>query len=252
MKIGAQFYTLRDKCTNLDDFAESLKRVADIGYTTVQISGVCEFEPEWLKGELDKNGLSCVLTHWNAQEVKDDILGVKKKHDIFGCKYIGLGSMPGGVNEENIVNFINDYKESAKILSENGGKLFYHNHHWEFSKCSDGELIMDKILKAFPKEHLGITMDTFWVQYGGADSCDWLEKMAGRVECVHLKDMSIVDGEQRMAPVGHGNLNFEKIVNTAKGVGVKYLLVEQDNSYGEDPFDCLKRSYEYLRTLGLN
>ena len=36
MKIGAQFYTIRDYCKNLDDFAESLKKVADIGYTTVQ------------------------------------------------------------------------------------------------------------------------------------------------------------------------------------------------------------------------
>ena len=54
MKIGVQFYTLRKQCTTLEDFSESLKRVADIGYTTVQISGVCPYEPQWLKAELDK------------------------------------------------------------------------------------------------------------------------------------------------------------------------------------------------------
>ena len=57
MKIGAQFYTLRDYCKDLDGLSESLKKVADIGYTTVQISGTCPFEAEWLKKELDKNGL---------------------------------------------------------------------------------------------------------------------------------------------------------------------------------------------------
>ena len=39
MEIGAQFFTVRNLCQNLDDFAETLKKVADIGYKTVQISG---------------------------------------------------------------------------------------------------------------------------------------------------------------------------------------------------------------------
>ena len=57
MKIGAQLYTLRDYCTNLEDFADTLKKVAEIGYTVVQVSGVCQYEPEWLANELKKNGL---------------------------------------------------------------------------------------------------------------------------------------------------------------------------------------------------
>ena len=34
--------------------------------------------------------------------------------------------------------------------------------------------------------------------------------------------------------------------------GVEYMLVEQDRCYDEDPFDCLKKSYDYLKSLGLN
>ena len=41
MKIGAQFYTVRNQCQTLDDFALTLRKVADIGYKTVQISGTC-------------------------------------------------------------------------------------------------------------------------------------------------------------------------------------------------------------------
>ena len=58
MKIGAQFYTIRDYCKNLDDFAESLKKVADIGYTTVQISGTCAYEADWLAEQLKATGLT--------------------------------------------------------------------------------------------------------------------------------------------------------------------------------------------------
>ena len=34
MKIGAQFFTLRDFCKDPEGLAESMKRVADIGYKT--------------------------------------------------------------------------------------------------------------------------------------------------------------------------------------------------------------------------
>ncbi len=46
MEIGAQFYTVRAFCQNLDDFAETLRKVADIGYKNVQISATCPFPAE--------------------------------------------------------------------------------------------------------------------------------------------------------------------------------------------------------------
>ena len=49
MKIGAQMYTVREFAKNLDDFSETLKKIADIGYTTVQVSGTCPYEAEWLR-----------------------------------------------------------------------------------------------------------------------------------------------------------------------------------------------------------
>ena len=54
-----------------------------------------------------------------------------------------------------------------------------------------------------------------------------------------------------MAAVGDGNINFEKLAAIFEKSGTKYVFVEQDNTYGEDPFDCLRRSYEYLRSIGL-
>ena len=58
--------------------------------------------------------------------------------------------------------------------------------------------------------------------------------------------------EHRMAPVGYGNMNFDRIIDAASHSGVEYMLVEQDNCYEDDPFECLKKSYEYLKSLGLN
>ena len=97
MKIGAQLFTVRDFTKTLDDFAETLKKIADIGYTTVQVSGTCPFEAEWLRDRLKETGLTCAITHTNPDRVINETEAVIREHDIFGCDYIGIGSLPGSL-----------------------------------------------------------------------------------------------------------------------------------------------------------
>ena len=252
MKIGAQFYTLRDHCGTLEDFSETLRRVADIGYTEVQISGVCAYTPQWLDEELKKNGLRCVLTHTDPNRISREPLAVCEDHKVFGCSYIGVGCMPGGVNDETYAAFVRDFRPAAKALREQGCTLFYHNHHWEFGNSENGQRFLDRLLTDFPADLLSVTLDTYWAQFGGADPAAVIERLKGRGECIHLKDMIIAENEQRMTAVGDGNLNFDRILAAAEAVGTEHLLVEQDHCYGKDPFEELARSYRYLKSLGLN
>ena len=254
MKIGAQLFTVRDFCTTVPELSESLKRIADIGYTAVQVSGSCDFDPAWLKEELDRNGLICVITHIKPDKMIEDPVKVCLDHDTFGCKNIGLGMMPGLKNgiEVAYADFLEKFTPVIKTFHENGHKFFYHNHYHEFERCSDGRLLLDRMCDDFAPELLGITFDTFWAQFGGADPAYQLSKLKGRVECIHLKDLAIVEREQRMAVVGEGNINFDRVFEVAESVGVQYMLVEQDKCYGEDPFACLKRSYDYLKSKGFN
>ena len=252
MKTGAQFYTLRDHCKTLDGLSESLARVADIGYTTVQLSGVCAYDPEWMAQELKKNGLTCVLTHIKGPRMIEAPEQVCRDHKIFGCCNIGLGSISGfDFSEEAYQNFVNSFHKVAEIFVQQGCKLYYHNHAFEFAHFPDGKQLFERILEDFPPELLNITLDTYWVQFAGGDPAVWLRKLAGRVECIHLKDMCMVGKEQHMAPVGWGNMNFDAILSAAEDAGSQYLLVEQDMCYDEDPFVCLKKSYDYLKSVGL-
>ena len=56
--------------------------------------------------------------------------------------------------------------------------------------------------------------------------------------------------QQRFAEVGEGNLNWPAILAEAERGGVEYLLVEQDDCYGRDPFECLATSRRNLMRLG--
>ncbi|MBE7002222.1 MAG: sugar phosphate isomerase/epimerase [Ruminococcaceae bacterium] len=247
MQIGAQFFTIREYCKTLPDFAESLKKVADIGYRTVQISGTCPYEPQWLKEQLDLNGLKCVITHTNTERLVEETEAVAKDHDIFDCKYVGLGAY--SFNPEmghSFEDFMETYVPVAQRLKECGKYFMYHNHAHEFKRL-DGKLIFDKITQSVPADILGFTLDTYWVQVGGGDPAQWLEKLAGRIPVIHLKDCA---WGQQMAVVGEGNINFDRVFEKAEAGGTMYMMVEQDKCNGEDPFDCLKRSYQNLKAHG--
>lgn len=250
MRLGAQLFTLRDYTQTAKDLDYSLSQVAKMGYTTVQISAIGPIPAETVREICDKHGLKIVLTHWNPERILNDTEAVIREHEIMGCDYIGIGMMPPKYRTpEWLWHFAEDYKEPAKKIAAAGKLLMYHNHNLEFQKF-DGKLIMETLMESFAPDELGFTLDTYWVQMGGADVCAWIERLADRIPCVHLKDMAVRGMEPIMAPVGEGNLDFKKILATLERTGkTKYLLVEQDICQGS-PFDCLEQSYKNLHALG--
>ena len=260
MKIGAQLYTLHDFTKTLEDFEETLKKVAEIGFKYVQVSGTCEFEPEWLKEKLEKYGLECVLTHTAPAKLFEDAKKVCDEHNVFNCKYIGLGGMPRLWNfneftgDEVVDKFIEEYLPIMETFKENGKYMMYHNHHYEFVKLENGNFMWDELVQRIPADLMGFTLDTYWIQYGGKNPVKEIKKLAGRLPCVHFKDYKVVRGgdpQVQFAPIGDGNLDWDEIISACEESGVKYALIEQDNSFGADPFECLKRSYDFLISKGL-
>ena len=254
MKIGAQFFTLRNHCKTLDDLSLSLRKVADMGYSTVQLSAVCEFEADWMKQELDRNGLKCVVTHTPVDKLKGDLKKVCDDHKTFGCHNVGLGmfTFKNDTPEERYAAFLEEYAPVAKGIKEQGLLFMYHNHNAEFRKIG-GKTILRKMAEDFAPDEMGFILDTFWIQAGGANPVEYIREFAGRIPCIHLKDFRYNPDEIKnsICAIGDGNINFEAVAAAAADSGVEYMLVEQDNCYDEDPFDALRRSYAYLKSIGL-
>ena len=256
MKIGAKLYTVRNQCKTLDDLDETLGKIADIGYRHVQLSGICAYEPDWMKRVLRKYGLKAEITHYPYAKIVGDTDGTIAFHNKLKCKYIGLGSIPefkkNGSRPEDLRKFLTEIKPVAEKIAASGHKFMYHNHNVELSHY-EGKTYLDMICEALPADICGITLDTYWVQAGGGDPAAYIRKLKGRLDCVHFKDM-VYSGEDkavRMAAIGDGNMNYPEILRACRGAGVKFAYVEQDNCYDEDPFECLRRSYEYLKSFGL-
>ena len=249
MKVGAQLYTVREFCRTEADLAVTLSRIAEIGYQAVQLSGVCQYDPQWMKNELEKNSLRCVLTHISPNRLKSEPQTVAREHDVFNCDCVGLGSYRFKVEENgtDVSDFVTEYAPVMEALSDAGKYFMYHNHSHEFVK-SDGITLLEKMAAEIPAEKLGFTLDTYWAQFAGADPAAFVSKLSGRVPCVHIKDFSY---DRKMAVIGEGNINFDRFFVKAEEAGTRWLLVEQDDCNGEDPFECLRRSYNNLRAFGL-
>ena len=252
MVLGAQLFTVRELAKTPEQIDTVLKKIAEIGYTTVQVSGIGPIEPAKLRGICDRCGLRIVITHSSADRMLEDPEAVVKDHEILGCNLIGLGSLGKyAYTEDGIRQFIRDFTPVAKTYARHGMRLMYHNHNMEFDRIG-GKLIFDLLADAFDSELLGFTLDTYWVQAGGADPTEWLEKLSGRVPAIHLKDMAFHNEPkgQVMAPVGHGNMNWKRILPAAEKAGAQWALVEQDTCE-EDPLICLQKSFEFLRSQNL-
>lgn len=246
MTLGAQLFTLREYTQTPADFDYSMAQVAKMGYKTVQISAIGPIPAQQVREICDKHGLEIVLTHTDPNRIMNDTEAVIKEHDIMGCDYIGIGMMPQKYRSPQwLWHFAADYKEAAKKIAASGKLLMYHNHNFEFQKFG-GKLVMDTLIESFAPDELGFTLDTYWVQMGGADVCKWMEKLSGRIPCIHLKDMAVSEYQPIMAPVGEGNMDFDAIIKTAGKCGTKHLLVEQDTCQGS-PFDCLEQSFKNLQ-----
>lgn len=250
MEIGAQFFTLRDFTKTPEDLSETLKKVADIGYKNVQLSGTCEYDPEWMREQLKANDLKCVVTHTGEPKLTDDekLKEAIRAHEIIGCENIGLAvyDFNPEVEGHNYAKYVETFKPVAKKIKDAGKYLMFHNHHREL-QWVDGKPILLKMAEDFAPDELGMLIDTFWIQAGGGDPAQYLEMLSGRVPCIHLKDLAY---DRRTSVLGEGNMNFDRIFEKAETAGVQYMLVEQDECYGENPFDCLKRSYDYLTARG--
>lgn len=253
-QFGLQLYSIREALKTEEDFAESMKKIAEMGYKDLHTAG-CAIDEQRFIDIIRENGMSVCGTHCSYDLIVGDVEKSIALHKKWGTKIAGIGSMPGFAlaNPESLKKFIDTYNETAKRYAAEGMKLSYHNHAFEFYRIDGTKTVMDYLYEGFDPENVSFVLDTCWVQVGGGDVRHWIEKLAGRIDILHIKDCMSFKGEdgkvrQTMTEVGNGNLWIEGIVDTADKTGVKYYVVEQDTCPG-DPFDSIKQSADYLKKL---
>lgn len=248
--VGAQLYTVREHLKTLPDIEKTFHRVREIGYTQAQISGIGPVDYREVARLIREADLGIACTHMSWSRFLEELDEVIEIHKAWGCRHCAIGSLPSEYRSlEGIERFARELSPIAARLADEGMDFSYHNHNQEFVRY-EGRTWLSRLMDRTASE-LNFELDVYWVQAGGADPAQWVRDCAGREPLLHLKDMAIApDRTQLFAPVGEGNLNWPAILKAAEEGGVEHLLVEQDNCYDEDPFECLATSYRNLAAMG--
>jgi sugar phosphate isomerase/epimerase len=247
--IAAELYTLREHLRDVDAIAAGLQRVRDMGYDGVEIAGLGPIEPGHLARLLRDTGLVACSAHVRWERLRDETEAAIEDCRTWGCDHVAVPVLPNEYRDAaGYARFGAEAGEVAAALRTAGIALSYHNHAWELARFG-AESGLEIIYRTSDPMLLGAQIDTYWVQYGGGSPGGWLRRLGGRTPTVHLKDMTVVDGDPAMAEVGEGNMDWTDLLAACREAGVRSLIVEQDYCQ-RDPFESLAISRRNLASLG--
>ena len=250
MNAGLNLYSIRNLVQTEEDFLDTAHKLREMGYSYLQFSG-CPYDAERIRRVSEASGLPIHLTHVPLDRILNDTDALMEEHLRFGCRNIGLGSIPTDSLKQDDACFemIEKLDKAGAYMESKGFHFFLHHHHYEFVRLSTGQTVFDYIVKNAPG--INFTLDTYWLQYAGVDILATIDKLHGRIGCVHLKDykVSLPDFKPTYESVGSGNLDFKAIVPKMQEAGASYFFVEQDNAADlPDTLGAVERSIQYIRT----
>ena len=243
-------------------YEEKLERLRDIGYRSVQGGVSPSIGNEDHKKLLDGLGMEFSCLAGGFEDIEANPGKYVEACRIFNCDEVMIGTMPTDYrfDYDGYMKFIERVNAAGRVLAKDGVFIGYHNHSQEFRRFPNGKMGMDLLFDGFDPDAVHFMLDTHWVQAGGGDVLWWLDRCKGRIQYLHCKDYRIAPAnynsniggvDKQFAQVGDGNLPWQEIIDKSLEIGIKAFIVEQDYTYGEDPFDCAAASYATLKACGL-
>lgn len=277
-KIGVQMMMLKGKVEELGVY-KTMKKIHELGFSSVEVSqipmtenNVKELRKASDEFEIDITAISAPLDSSRPDIVQENLTDnfdkIVADCKALNCHFVRIGMLPITImgDKDKIMDYIRRAEEMAHKLAEHEIELYYHTHHIEFQQY-DGKYLLDIMKENTTK--LGFELDVHWIHRAGVNPAEFIGSYKDRVSLIHLKDYRIGDLQLtendfkdrksfqqkftniiEFAEVGEGNLNMPEIIDASLEAGAEYFLIEQDDTYGRDPFDCLHNSAENLREMG--
>ena len=247
MQYGIQLFSLRQYLKDEDGYREVFERVKDMGAQVVQLSGGKPIEAKKIAAISKEYCLPICITHDKFDRIVGDLDGLIEEHKTYGCDRMGIGMMPKQFRTgelKDLEKFITILNDTADKLEKVGMTIAYHNHWFEFDKI-DGKSMYDRMIEG--TEKVEFIPDTFWIRFAGNSVEDYLKKLSGRVNTLHLKDYKKTLGIPVFRAVGKGVLDFKSILKTANECGVENAVVELDVS--PNAYKSMQFSMQTLKGL---
>ena len=281
LPIGLQLYTVG---ADLDaDPIGTLKKIAAIGYKTVELSPLAKVSAADLKKALDDNGLRNPSGHYMLPDLMsklDEKIAFARQ---FGQEYMvvtvpwvadpsKVKADPAGGQMGFFLALINglsldDWKWNAEQFNKVGEQvkkaglqLAYHNHNFEF-KSFGTTSGYDEFIRLTDANLVKLELDCGWMRVAGLDPVTYLAKHPDRYRLLHIKDfqagftprttlMDSSPGAPVPTELGRGTVDYKPIFAAAHKGKIDAYFVEQEPPFKEMPaVEAIKVDYDYIKNL---
>ncbi|WP_316251618.1 sugar phosphate isomerase/epimerase family protein [Flavobacterium johnsoniae] len=204
-----------------------------------------------MKNILDENNLKAVSGHYNLGNFLYDGNTAELIASIEAAKTLKSEFLTVPWVDEPFRKSLEDYKkiasrlnEAAKMCTDSGLKLAYHNHDFEFQK-HDGVTGYEILLNETDKNLVCFELDLYWVVRSGNDPLQLFKENPGRFKMWHVKDMD-KQNQALNTEVGSGLIDFKPFFAAAKQAGMVHFFVEQENNFAVNSFQSIKTSCDFI------
>lgn len=227
----------------LRDYAGTLRRVAEMGYTTFGFRLYGYGGPE--KGEpipeakarmVRESGMEVGVVRLGVRNVDyDRELGQAAE---VGAKIVAMTTAPPFISGPKMFETTREafdaWLPQLSAIGENarrrGLTLAYHNHPHDFVPIG-GERPLDIMAREVPAEILAFEVDLAWAWYAGVSPLRLLTQLGSRVVSMHWKDIDRSRGTARsqhaVAP-GLGEMNYLALLKQVRRITPVTGYVEVD------------------------
>ncbi|MEW5915564.1 MAG: sugar phosphate isomerase/epimerase [Gemmatimonadota bacterium] len=245
-RIGVQLYTVRQLMAQ--NVEETLRRVAEVGFTEVEFAGHFERTARSLRTTLDDAGLTSPASHLSlADFAADSASRTLEAAMSLGHRYVVIAWMDAAqrASLDDWKRIAEQFNRIGEMTRSSGLRFAYHNHEYDHVPL-EGRVPLDVLLESTDPSLVRVELDLYWITKGGGDWRSYFDRWPGRFPMVHVKD-SAGPPDHVMCDVGTGTIPFANIFAQKGRAGIEHFFVEHDTP--KDPIASIRSSYDYLRRL---
>ncbi|RRJ94750.1 sugar phosphate isomerase/epimerase [Opitutaceae bacterium TAV4] len=238
--VSLQLWSLRD--LTKDDFAGTMRKVAEIGFQGVETAGYGNLSAEDAAKAIADAGLKVSGQHIGLAALRADLTKVAQEALLLGTKHVICPSSPRAlfVSPSACAQIGEELNEIGAKLRGFGLEFHYHNHAFELVELA-GRRGFDWLLDAATPRNLLCQADVYWVHTGNKNPAEFIREQGRRIKLLHIKDEK---------EIGLGPVNFQEVFTAAESIGsVEWYVVEVER-YNHAPLESVRLSFEQLKKWG--
>lgn len=276
LPVGIQLYTVGADLAK--DPAGTLKKIAEIGYSEVEIAwfglsvSAAQFRDLVRDAGLKAPSVHLLFGMQDTSKLLDDAktLGVD-----YVVSSVLVANPPKNIQDPKVLQEFfeavnrmsaDDFRRAAAKANEIGQsakaaglQYAYHNHNFEFQDVGGGKTGYDILLEETDPTLVKFEGDCGWMKVAGKDPIDYLTRHGDRYVMLHIKDFKNIakpittlslTGMPTGTELGRGSIDNKSIVEAGLKTGVKHMFVEQEPPFKDVPaLEAAAIDYHFLKPL---